>query len=358
VARVATRAATPAGGVRRRAEPAHSPPRGIAAVGRGGGSLFLAECARILARRFVGWLVLLALVGVAIGAAVVWYLHSPVTPDGLVEAQHRMDTRMQQIDRARSDCLASPPPTFPGGPSVEEICGPPASEQHFTIDQFLDPPPFVLADDAATGAVGVGIGAAAAAYLISATFLGAEWSSRNLVALLFWEPRRNRVMLTKLAVAALASAVLAVLMEALWIPLAMAVAHSKGNPVITGLFWHDLLTTQARCVWMAVLGGVIGFAAANLVRGTAGALGLAFVYFAVVEAAVRSFWKPGVPYLLSTYAIGLLQQGGTRITPEDARLTGASDVVISNATAGTVLSVVALLFAYWGIRRFRRRDIH
>ena len=355
--RALERVHTPPAGVRRRSEPAHSPPHGIKAIRRGGGSLFLAECARIAARRFVRWLVLLALVGVAVGTAVVWYLHTPVTSDGLVNAQHRMDDRIAVIDQKRADCLANPPTTFPGGPTVEEICGPSSAELRFTINQFLDPPPFILAEDGIPGAVGVGIGAAAVAYLISATFLGAEWSTRNLVALLFWEPRRNRVMFTKLAVAALASAGVAVLMEALWVPLAMVVSHYKGNPVTTGLFWHDLLITDGRCVWMAVLGGVLGFGAANLVRGTAGALGLAFIYFAVVEAAVRAFWADGIPYLLSTYAIALLQQGGTRITPPEATLTGASDIVISNALAGTVLTVFSLAFAYWGIWRFGRKDI-
>ena len=38
---------------------------------------------------------------------------------------------------------------------------------------------------------------AAAAFLLAGTFIGAEWSSKNLIAWLFWEPRRLRLMAAK-----------------------------------------------------------------------------------------------------------------------------------------------------------------
>ena len=42
--------------------------------------------------------------------------------------------------------------------------------------------------------------AAVVAFIIGATWIGAEWSSRSLVALLFWVPQRMKVMATKIAV--------------------------------------------------------------------------------------------------------------------------------------------------------------
>ena len=52
-------------------------------------------------------------------------------------------------------------------------------------------------------------------------------------------------------------------------------------------FWGDLLPTQGRSVSLAVLAALIGFGLANLTRNTGAALGIGFVYFAILETAIR-----------------------------------------------------------------------
>ena len=58
-------------------------------------------------------------------------------------------------------------------------------------------------------------------------------------------------------------------------------------------FWGDLLAAQGRSVLLTVLVALLGFGLTNLVRNTGAALGIGFVYFAVLENGVRAC-RPGV----------------------------------------------------------------
>ena len=75
------------------------------------------------------------------------------------------------------------------------------------------------------GAVGFGVLSAVLAGLIGATWIGAEWSSRSLVALLFWVPQRMRVMGTKIAVLVGAALLLGVVAQAGWLAMSGSCAR-------------------------------------------------------------------------------------------------------------------------------------
>ena len=133
------------------------------------------------------------------------------------------------------------------------------------------------------------------AALVGATWIGAEWSSRSLVALLFWVPRRMQVMGAKLAVLVLARRCSASSRRSAgWrCPASCAPSSAPATPCPHG-FWGDLLQTQGRGVLLTVIAALLGFGLTNLVRNTGAALGIAFVYFVVVETAVKiAHGRPG-----------------------------------------------------------------
>jgi hypothetical protein len=155
------------------------------------------------------------------------------------------------------------------------------------LEYFLAKPPFERADALPDGAQGVGVFAAVLLFVIGATAIGAEWSSRSIVALLFWEPRRIRVMAAKLAVTALVAAVFALLAQAAWLGAAMLLSSSRGTTgPLPPDFWSRTLGMQGRLVLLGVFVCLMGFGIANLTRNTGAALGVGFVYFAIVENAV------------------------------------------------------------------------
>ncbi len=329
---------------------------GEASVRRG--SLARAEIRRFRSRRFIRVLLALAAVGyvLAIGVAST-KTFGKTTPDRLAAAQRNVQQAIQQQDFYRQQCLrdANRPANVPD----EQVCGPPASADNYRAEDFLDRRPFVLATRLPEVSLPVAVATAALAFLIGATYIGAEWSSRSIVALLFWEPRRVRVMAVKLAVLTAAAALLGVLTQALWWGtarlMAAALGTAKGLP--SGFYGH-LLQEQGRGVALVVLAALLGFAFSNLVRNTGAALGVGFVYFAVVESAVRGIHPAWQQWLLTDNAVALVQPGGFRLFLFGPRLpNGQRELLLSNLHGGLVLGLVTLALVTLGVLAFSRRDL-
>ena len=107
---------------------------------------------------------------------------------------------------------------------------------------------------------------------------------------------------------------------------------------------------------------VLGFAIANLIRHTAAAFGVGFVYFAVVESLIRA-WNPDwQPYLLTTNIGAWISNGGLTVYGRQAfdRRVNAFTlraIHLSNAHGAVVLAVYAALILLVSLAVFRRRDI-
>jgi len=327
-----------------------------------GGSLLRAEAHRFVSRRFIRWLLLLALVAYALLMAYLGLTQFAQTDAArLADAQGRADAAVAEMQGFYEQCLDDPnrPPDVP----VEDFCGPPPEESLVATD-FLEPPPFVLAEQLDEGALAVGVVSALLAFLIGATYVGAEWSSKSMVALLFWEPRRLRVMGAKLGVTAAAAALLAIAGQALWWGTAELLAATRGQRGrFPADFWPDLFGQQARTVLFVVLAALLGFGIANLVRNTGASLGVGFVYFAVVETAVRIFRPRWQEWLLTDNAAALLlPDGGTIYVYEDMApgddVQQAHEIFLSNVHGGLVLGIVTTVVVVAGVVLFKRRDLH
>jgi hypothetical protein len=326
------------------------------------GSLLRAETHRFVSRRFIRWLLLVALVAYALLMTFVGLTQFAKTDASrLADAQRRADVAVAETQGFYEQCLEDP--NRPADVPVEEFCGPPPEESLAATD-FLEPPPFVLAEQLDEGALALGVVSALLAFLIGATYVGAEWSSKSMVALLFWEPRRLRVMGVKLGVTAAAAVLLAVAVQVVWWATAELLAATRGERGrFPADFWPDLLGQQARTVLFVVLTALLGFGIANLVRNTGAALGVGFVYFAVVETAVRIFRPRWQEWLLTDNAAALLlPDGGTIYIYEDMApgedVQQATEIVMSNVHGGLVLGIVTAVVVVVGVVLFKRRDLH
>ncbi len=332
------------------------------------GSLVRAELRRFRSRRFIQMLILLALVGYALVIGVASTTEfGKTTPDQLAAAQRNIDEVVAEQNRFREQCLADP--NRPADVPLEQYCGSPEpfTVENFPVEQFLDKQPFVLAEYLPGGGLGVAVATAALAFLIGATWVGAEWSSRSMVALLLWEPRRLKVMRVKLGVLLGACVLLAVAGQALWWGTAyvMAVNLGRTGPLPNG-FYGDLLAQQGRSVLLVVFAGLLGFAVSNLVRNTGAALGVGFVYFAVVESAVRVFRGSWQEWLLTDNAAALVLEGGNRlylfdegfVDPQGNFVDSGRELLLTNLHGGLVLGVATTVLVLLGVLLFRRRDLH
>ncbi len=322
--------------------------------------LLRSELLRLRSRRFVVVLLLLALTGFGVGVAIAAAKHHRLTPAQLQVGQQRVTQLIAEQQAGREQCVQQLPP----GQEADQFCGPAPDLSGFRAEDFTDTRPFVLVGQLPDGVLGIGVITAVLLFVIGATWVGAEWSTRSMVALLFWEPRRTRVVLTKLGVLVGAAVVVGVVAQALWFGAAQLLAGTRGTR--GGLpphFYGDLAQTQGRVVLFGVLVAAMGFALANLVRNTGAAMGIAFAYLIVVENAVRALWPRGQEWLLTTNAQALIDPAGARYFLQGARNTDGSygpgrEVVLSHLHGGLVLGCVATLVVLVGGVLFVRRDLN
>jgi hypothetical protein len=336
-------------------------PAAPAPPARARGSLFRAELHRFRARRFIRLLLLLAVLGWVL-AVVIALLHYG-TPTAADHAQARQTMQQLVADSAqgRQECLNNPPPA-PSGVSPGDVCGPPLQLSDLNENDFLPKQPFDLGSNAGRGAIGFGAAAAVLGFVIGSTWIGAEWSSRSLVALLFWVPRRMKVFAAKIAVLTLAGLLLGVVAQVGWLVMAglLRTVAGDGRP-LPAHFWEHLLATQGRAVLLTVLISLLGFGLTNLIRNTGAALGVGFVYFAIVETAVRALRPAWQPWLLSSNAGALVSPGGLKIYIFDAigrnGFTEPRVYLLTNLQAGIELTAVVVVVIGIGVWLFNRRDV-
>jgi hypothetical protein len=328
------------------------------------GSLVRAELHRFRSRRFIQVLLALSVLGWAAATVIGLLNFGTPTEADLSEARAEVEQILAEQEGFRQECLQDP--TIPDGTSPEDWCGPSLTESDIGgVDAYLDRSPFDLAATGTVGAVAYAAAAAVVAFLIGATWIGAEWSSRSLVALLFWVPRRIAVMGTKLGVLALAAALFGLLVQVGWLAQATLWRGTVGtDDPLPEEFWRELLTTQGRGVLLTVFAALLGFGLANLIRNTGAALGVGFVYFAVLETAVRAMRPGWQPWLLGENAVALVTPGGLEITDFSTPTVGPEGFTeftvyeLGNLQAGLTLTVAMVVLVGIGVWLFARRDVH
>jgi hypothetical protein len=334
-----------------------------APAGRFGG-LLRAEVHRFRARRFIQVLLGLAVLGWGAGTVLGLLNYEAASPERIAVAQEQLLQQVDAQNEGREQCLADPPTGLPADLTLDEICGPPVTADDLDLSWFLYPAPFSFSEDGMGGALSISAAASVLAFLIGATFVGAEWSSRSMVALLFWETRRPRVMGAKIAVVAGASLVLGVLAQLGWLAMASIWQSVAGDGIaLPDGFWPDLLATQGRGVLLTAFAGLLGFGLTNLVRNTGAALGVGFVYFAVVESALGAFQPTWQPWLLTTNAAALVMHDGLelQIYTDEFDAQGNTKVIeylVTNLQGGIVMAIVTAVVVGVGVVLFSRRDAH
>ena len=321
------------------------------------GSLLRAELHRFRSRRFIQLLFALLVVGWVVATVIGLLNFGTPTDADRAAAQAEIDQILAEDARFQEQCRNDP--TRPDDVPVELYCQG-INPDDLRVEDFVSKAPFDFAGAGIPGAVGFGAAAAVISFLIGATWIGAEWSSRSIVALLFWVPSRLRVVAAKLGVLVLGAALLGVLAQALWLAMAGILRLAVGtDDALPAGFWSDIVATQGRTVLLVVLTALGGFGLANLVRNTGASLGIGFVYFAIVETASRALMPAWEPWLLTNNAAGLLSPGGFTVFIFNQQNFGEPDqYLITNLQGGLLLSGVVVVVVAIGVVLFAKRDLH
>jgi ABC-type transport system involved in multi-copper enzyme maturation permease subunit len=325
-----------------------------------GGSLLRAELLRFRSRRFIQVLVAVAVLGWLAVLVIGLLNYGEPTAADYAAAEATIEQFVDEQNSFREQCLTDMG-LDADDPSAEMTCGPVGNASDYRVEDFLTVGPFSFVDNAQAGALAFAGASAVLVFLVGATWIGAEWSSRSIVALLFWEPRRYRVLAAKVTVLAGAAALLAVAAQASWLAMAgiWSAAAGDGQTVREG-FWGDLVATGGRATLAVVLVALLGFGLTSLVRNTGAALGIGFVYFAIVESVVAGLRPHWQPWLLRSNIAGLVEDGGLTIQIWDqaAFATGEpTEYLLGNLQAGMYLTAVTAVIVGAGAWLFARRDL-
>lgn len=295
--------------------------------------LLAVELSRFWSRRLFRGLVILAMLGLITAGVIALVVSDDANDEAAIRAQ--TEAQVQQ-------CLDS----FEGGPGLPpEVAEDPRAFCEENV--FIQDPRFPY-NDMPEILQGLGVPFLMIAWLIGASFVGAEWNHRTMTTSLTWEPRRVLLFAAKLVALLIGVFIVLVLLQLFvlvaFLPAGLTVGNMEG---IDGGWWRDLFEQIGRSGGVAALTAALGMSLAMIGRNTAAALGFGFVYFAVVESLIRVYKGEWADWLVSDN-IALVLIG------ERVDVFGMSHGVVEGVL---LLSMYVGLVSLAALALFKRRDL-
>ena len=334
------------------------------------------ELARLTNRRLYRVLVVLLLVGLTFVSVVAFATSSKtnrIPPDAQQQyerAAASFDRTFPNMVRDYERCVTQ----VPEAATPDDYCGPaPDRVQDAPRPEWFYPDKrYDATKNLPAVVIAVSVAAALLAFVLGASSGGAEWSSRSMTLQLLWEPRRLRLLGIKWLALVIVTVTTMIVTLVVALALAWLTSVLRGTPdAIDGAFDPGFFTTlggtAVRGGAFAAIAGSFGYAIAMLVRNTGAALGTAFIYFAVVENAVRvALPRFGPePFLLGSNSVAFLVPGGlevpgasTTVSEPGGGLSTSVDMVqLTNLRSLTTLLVYLAVVSVAAVWSFTRRDV-
>jgi hypothetical protein len=133
-----------------------------------------------------------------------------------------------------------------------------------------------------------------------ASVVGAEWRTGGVTTVLTWEPRRHRLLLTRLASAGALAAAIGFALEVLFLLSLLPTVLAHGTTTgADAAYLASVLGAMARIALLTGLAAVLGAALAGLGRNTTAALVAVWGWLLVGEGLVRALRPHLARFLLS-----------------------------------------------------------
>ncbi|MEV6282833.1 ABC transporter permease subunit [Kribbella sp. NPDC051770] len=321
------------------------------------------ELRRLVARRLV-MLGVVAVLGVTVLMLVAtWWNSRPLS--AAEQQQNKVQFEMAHADWVKNhekydqECRDSYASTPDPKPSVEEMC----TYLEPTIDQW-GKPQTVFTETMPGLLQGSSYLLAFAAFLIGASFVGAEFSSGSIGNWLTFEPRRLRVYASKLTGVAIGMIPVGVVTLALLLAGTYLIVAQMGSTAgTTGKVWGNLIETSGRAVVVAAVAGALGGVLALLLRHTAAAIGVIMGYAVLVEGVFGSVLQSVQPWLVRLNFDAWVLHGTTYYVQKCTTAKDGSyncemvEKSLSFEHGAWYLGIGAVVLVAFGALVFNRRDI-
>jgi hypothetical protein len=321
--------------------------------------LLRSELSRLSHRRFARVMALILLGGIVLVSLLSFLSHGK----GATSQEELL--RNQAVEQQNWEACAQ---LAPDPDRAERRCGVEPNSQPPEVFDWQGDRRYKAYELLPVALIGATIASAGVAFLVGASCGGAEWSSRSMTLQLLFEPRRLRLLTVKWLSLVLSSLLLSALAMLVAVGLGALTASARGTwdnrfALTEGLedaLASAMLLMGLRGLLLVTAAATVGYAIAMLVRNTGASLGVAFVYFAVVENGVRfALMKYGTePFMLSTNAVALLVPGGLEVPGErTGPFQEPVSVQVDNLRAAVTVIGYTLLLSLPAAWSFQRRDV-
>ncbi|MEV8507250.1 ABC transporter permease subunit [Actinoplanes sp. NPDC051475] len=326
-------------------------------------SLYTAETRRLTKRRFTRFFVIGVVVVLAAIAVGMFLTHEKNTPEVVAAAQAKADSEFQQAtvqaEAERKACATQP------GADCTQMWTP--TREDFQAEWYM-PPTFNFRKQFGEMETTLAAILALAAFVIGASYVGAEWSSGGMMNLLLWRPQRLKVLNTKLSALLVVLTGVTVVLSAVWTGIFALTANLRGTlGGMTSGAWQSILLMELRGLVLVLFAGALGFALASLGRHTAVAMGVAIgviVLFQFGLGTVLSMAqvKYMEAYLIPVWGIAWMDKS-VELVDYNAPCIGAGNsceqptLTLTWPMAGGVLTAVLILVVGLAMWTMRKRDI-
>jgi len=334
-------------------------------------SLYKAETRRLIKRRFTKFLVIGGLVVLAAVAVGMFFANHKIGPAELADARATAESNYQeQIRNAAQQkqlCEAAKgTPDAGNWPSnCADITGP--GRENFDPQWYLAPT-FDLRENFGDMVTVLGSVLALVAFVIGASFVGAEWNSGGMMNLLLWRPQRLRVLGTKLLALVVGLTVLTTVVAAVWTGVFALIAELRGTSAsMTSGVWQSFAIMEARALVLVLVSGVVGFGLASLGRHTAMAFGVAIGVIVLFQIGLATVLQLAKVKFVEAFLIPIWTQAwmDKSVTLQDYDAcnfdvnTGCQPdtLTITWQMAGGVLATVLALVLVAAMWTMRSRDV-
>lgn len=201
-------------------------------------------------------------------------------------------------------------------------------------------------------------------FLIGVSGVAAEFTTGSIGTWLTFQPRRLRVLASKLAATAVTGFIASAALVALLVGTTYAIGRYAGTTgAVPSEGLRDLGLLALRVITAGTMAGVVGAVLGALTRHTGAAIAVALGYAVAVEGFVRA-WKPELaPFLVEPNVTAWVAGHATYNVPTCGRSSeGYYDCTFVEQTLwqgdgaryGAVVVALLILAALWA---FRRRDV-
>jgi hypothetical protein len=295
-------------------------------------SLLLIELQRLSARRLFRLLAVLAVIGILLAGSITLVRSHRPSPERIRQAQQAVINGQRDCKNGQNGQNGFQPPP---GQSPSQFCSQIGFNVAFRLTKLTDifkgtTVPLVLL-----------------AWLLGASFVGAEWHAGTITTQLTWEPRRTRLLAAKVAAVLLGLFAGYLVLQALLGLALVPAAVLRGTTLgIDGRWLVTTIGVLLRGGGLVSISAAIGFGLAMAARNTAAALGIGFGYLVILEnliGALREGWRS---WMFAQNAVILVD--GVR-HPDVAPRSVLEAGLLLGTYAAAVLIVTAAVFA--------RRDV-